>query len=74
MHDFDILIFLVMTLENFAINVNLQAKKLADTLAVETWSEGRDSGTVGRVVLIPADMLYRNQKCKNGFQLPNVRY
>lgn len=37
------------------------------TLAVETCSDGRDSGTVGRVVLIPADMLYDNQQFKNQF-------
>lgn len=37
------------------------------TLVVETWSDGRDSGTVGRVVLIPADMLYDNQRFKIQF-------
>ncbi len=47
---------------------------LKNTLAVETWSEGKDSGTVGNVVLIPADMMYQDQQCKNSFQLPIVNY
>lgn len=47
---------------------------MSGTLALETWSEGRDSGTVGNVVLIPADMLYQSQLCEDSFQLPNVNY
>ena len=46
--------------------------KRDDTLLVETWSEGSDSGTVGKVVLMPADMLFTDQsliKMASGLKL-----
>jgi hypothetical protein len=51
--------------------VSFKKKK---TFAMETWSEGKDSGTVGNVNLIQADMMYQEQQCKNGFKLPIVNY